>query len=85
MFLSFFAFDSDINYLSSSLSTRFNATEKRYVCDQGNVALMLQNGPYSAQLHFYTMPFYVTVNYGAIKSARMVELVNYRSNYYESV
>lgn len=62
-----------------------NATEKHYVCHQGNVALTLQNGPYTAQLHFYTMSFYVTVNDGAINSAWMVELVNYSSNYYESV
>lgn len=58
-----------ITYFSSSLSTRLNATQKHCVCHQGNVTLTLQNGPYAAQLHFYTMSFYVTVNDGAINSA----------------
>lgn len=75
----------NIIYFISSLSTRLSAIEKHYVCHQSNVSPPLQNGPYTAQLHFYTMSFYVTVNDGAINSARMVELVNYSSNYYESV
>lgn len=65
----FFLLEYDIIYFISSLSTRLYATEKHYVCYQGNVALPLQNGLYTAQLHFYTMSFYVTVNDGAINSA----------------
>lgn len=68
-FMIFFLLEYDIIYFISSLSTMLNATEKHYVCHQGNVALTLQNGPHTAQLHFYTMSFYVTVNDGAINSA----------------